>query len=323
LPTTPEFNIDMTPEPPYMRMNASDLTFADDPLLQLDMEPTQSIESKFLFRDPFPKSQPVQMDLLDLQALKDYIGGDAVNPMEYTFTKTTSIDPLQSSSAMSPPQSPKSQRMNSYNAIPSTTMATAHCCYTLAYSTLESLEVIGTNTTHTYPRVEPKSLNSTLAVTRRAMQSVLQLLSCPCATDPHLAMLYSSITSKMLSWYRIAADVDASLSSVTSHISSSSSSGLSSSSVASGVEEEMSFDAHMQPLRFGAGEFEELQQERLRRGVVLGQLRECGQLVEALANWRGEGTDCEQAEFLYDILGAWLKSELYKTVKKIEAVDAL
>jgi hypothetical protein len=313
----------MTPEPPYMNMDASDLTLMDESLLQLDMEPTQSVESNLLFRDPFPKSQPVQMDLLDLQALKDYIGGDLVNPMEYTFTNTTCMDSLQSCSAISSPQSPKSLSMNSYNATVDTTTPTTHCCYTLAYSTLESLKVITTDTTHAYPGIQSKSLNSTLAVTRRAMQSVLQLLSCPCATDPHLAMLYSSITSKMLSWYRVAAGVDASLSSGTSHTSSSSSSGLSSPSVAPGVEEELSFDAHMQPLRFGAVEFEELQQERLKRRVVLGELRECGQLVEALANWRGEGMACEQAEFLYDVLGAWLKSELYKTVKEIEAVDAL
>jgi hypothetical protein len=53
--------------------------------------------------------------------------------------------------------------------------------------------------------------------------------------------------------------------------------------------------------------------------VVLRELKKCGVLVEALATWRREGA--EQAEFLYDVLGAWLKSELWKTVREIEGGD--
>jgi hypothetical protein len=61
---------------------------------------------------------------------------------------------------------------------------------------------------------------------------------------------------------------------------------------------------------------------RLRRQVVLRELKNCGQLVEALANWRGDGAS-EQGEFLYDVLGAWLKSELFKTVQEVEGAQAL
>lgn len=84
----------------------------------------------------------------------------------------------------------------------------------------------------------------------------------------------------------------------------------------------MTFNIQMQPLRFGLYEFDEAEQERLRRQVVLRELRKCGQLVEALATWTGDNQS-EQAEFLYDVLGAWLKSELYKTVRQVESVDAL
>lgn len=78
----------------------------------------------------------------------------------------------------------------------------------------------------------------------------------------------------------------------------------------------------MQPLHFGQYQFDEREQERLRRQVVLQELKKCGQLVEALANWRADGQVYEQAEFLYDVLGAWLKSEMYKTVREVENVDA-
>ena len=84
----------------------------------------------------------------------------------------------------------------------------------------------------------------------------------------------------------------------------------------------MAFSIQVQPLRFGLYEFDEAEQERLRRQVVLRELKKCGQLVDALANWRADGHS-EQAEFLYDVLGAWLKSELYKTVREVERVDAL
>jgi hypothetical protein len=72
----------------------------------------------------------------------------------------------------------------------------------------------------------------------------------------------------------------------------------------------------VQHLRYGS---EDLEQQRYRRQLVLHELRSCEQLVEALANWRGSGSTCEQAEYLYDILGGWLKSELYKTIKGIES----
>ena len=71
-------------------------------------------------------------------------------------------------------------------------------------------------------------------------------------------------------------------------------------------------------LKFGLYQFDEADQERLRRQVVLKELRKCGQLVDALANWQSSAQSAEQAEFLYDVLGAWLKSELHKTVLQVE-----
>jgi hypothetical protein len=53
--------------------------------------------------------------------------------------------------------------------------------------------------------------------------------------------------------------------------------------------------------------------------VVLRELRKCSTLVEALANWRASpASDGESAEFLFDVLGAWLKSELFRTMREVE-----
>lgn len=321
----------MTPEPFYI--DHSDLTFMDDILLptaQLEPEPMQSIEPELTFRDPFAKRQSVQLNLPDLQALKDFIGGDIVNPLDYTIKNTVAIEPFQSFSSPPTPQSPKSVPIDNRNPLRvSISMPTSHCCYTLAYSTLESLRVIGSSIPQNYPNVELKSLDSVLSITKLGVQSVLQLLHCPCSSDPHLAMLYSSITSKILTWYQIAAGVNVTASSgssispslgSSSYASSPSSSGFSSPLSTPMPDRDMKFNIQVQPLRFGLYEFDEVEQERLRRQVVLRELKKCGQLVDALANWRGDGVS-EQAEFLYDILGAWLKSELYKTVRDVEGVD--
>ncbi|KAJ4366409.1 hypothetical protein N0V83_008045 [Neocucurbitaria cava] len=337
LPGTPGFEFEMTPEPFYM--NSSDLTFMDDiflPTSQLEPEPMQSIEAELTFRDPFAKRPSVQLNLPDLQALKDFIGGDMVNPMDYTLQNNVAMDPFHPFPS-STPHSPKSNTLDLDNYNPmrvSISMPTSHCCYTLAYSTLESLRVIGSDNPQNYPIVELKSLDSVLSICTLAVESVLQLLSCPCSSDPHLAMLYSSITSKILTWYQIAAGVNVTASSgasVSASLSSSNSSIYSSSPSSSGfstplstpmLDSDMTFNVQIQPLPIGLYEFDEMEQERLRRQVVLHELQKSGQLVDALANWRGDGQS-EQAEFLYDVLGAWLKSELYKTVREVEGVDAL
>jgi hypothetical protein len=311
-------------------MDAPDLTFMDDILLpasQLEPEPMQSIEPELTFRDPFAKRQSVQLDLPDIEALKNFIGGDAVNPMDYSFDAT--LDPYFFNAAPSTPQSPKTNLDLNYNPMRrvSISLPTSHCCYTLAYSTLESLRIIGSDATNAYPSMECKSLDNVLSITRLAVQSVLQLLRCPCSSDPHLAMLYSSITSKLLTWYQIAAGVNVTPSarvpqSLSSGSMSPASSGFSSPLSTPSSETEMAFNIAFQPLQFGVYRFDEAEQQRLRRQVVLRELKNCGQLVEALASWRGDGAS-EQGEFLYDVLGAWLKSELFKTVREVEGAQAL
>ncbi|KAI1332870.1 hypothetical protein F5Y16DRAFT_129031 [Xylariaceae sp. FL0255] len=48
-------------------------------------------------------------------------------------------------------------------------------------------------------------LGSVLSRSRGVEGRLKQLLNCPCARSPHMAMLYASIVSRMLLWYRQAA----------------------------------------------------------------------------------------------------------------------
>ena len=340
-PGTPEFDFEMTPEPFFLEpsMPAPDyFNFMDDSLLlpgtpgveQMQppmappmQPPMQTIQPELTFIDPFARKQSVRLDLPDIQALKDFIGGETVNPMDYSFSDNMPIDTgFLPDSGNSSPQSPKATPSYMQNPLRvSISMPSSHCCYTLAYSTLESLRIINPENS---AGVELKSLDSVLSITKTAVSNVRELLSCGCSSDPHLAMLYSSITSKILTWYQIAAGVKPTsppaTPSLSSGASSPSSSTFFSSPMTTPSPENTTFDIEVKPIKIGGYQFDEAEQEALRRQVVLRELKKCAVLVEALANW-GNGTKTGQAEFLYDVLGAWLKSELFKTLREVEGED--
>lgn len=314
----------MTPETSY---SDTEFCFMDDMLMgnaqltesNMEMDCTQS---DLAFRDPFTKKSSLQLNMPlppDFQALKNFVGGESVNPFEYALSESSdSYFP-----SVVTPESPKGST-SYYNSLRSASIAmpSLHCCYSSAYATLEGLQFQNADKAAPQP-AELMSLDSVLCITKTAVQSVTKLLACPCAADPHLAMLYSSITSKIITWYQIAAGMKPSSfsppmtpalstkSTPSSAASSAFSSPLTTPSSTSGA-----FNIKIQPLKIGEFEFDEADQEALRRQVVLRELKKCGSLVEAIANWRS-GASAEQAEFLYDILGAWLKSELYKTVRDI------
>jgi hypothetical protein len=332
-PSTPEYDFEMTPEPFFLEpsMPASDyFSFMDDSMLLPatpefeQVQPMLTIQPELTFIDPFARKQSVRLDLPDIQALKDFIGGETVNPMDYSFSDNMPMDTgFLPDSGNSSPQSPKATPSYMQNPLRvSISMPSSHCCYTLAYSTLESLRIINPENS---AGVELKSLDSVLSITKTAVSNVRQLLACSCSSDPHLAMLYSSITSKILTWYQIAAGVKPTSPPATPSLSSgasSPSSSMFSSPMATPSSETTTFDIEVQPIKIGGFQFDEAEQEALRRQVVLRELKKCATLVEALANW-GSGPKTGQAEFLYDVLGAWLKTELFKTLREVEGEEEM
>lgn len=311
----------MFPDADFQLMDELSLAYQSPPV-----DPTPSIEPELTFKDPFAKKESMHMDFslpVEFQALKNFVGGDSVAPMDYTLDCSPVFQPHGFMTESPSPQSPRGSN-NIFNPLrASIAMPTSHCCYSTAYATLESLQV--QNPHNTFSGIELKSLDSVLSITKIAVQNVLQLLSCPCSSDPHLAMLYSSITSKVLTWYQIAAGVKpasalTSTSPISPALSLSSSVSNFSSPLSTPTSTSSAFGIQAQPLKIGLFEFDEEDQEALRRQVVLRELKKCSALVEALANWRSDSA-AEQAEFLYDVLGAWLKSELFKTVRDVTGED--
>jgi hypothetical protein len=323
-PETPEFEFsnsefEMTPD--SMFMDATEYPFMDNTMFPTSppvFEPMQVIQPELTFVDPFARKQSVMLDLPDIEAIKNFVGNETVNPMDYTFSQDMTMDTnFLATSDTSSPQSPQSTPSHFNPLRVSISMPSSHCCYTLAYSTLESLRIINAENS---TGVELKSLDSVLSITKTAVANVLQLLNCSCSSDPHLAMLYSSITSKILTWYQIAAGVKpASLGSSTPSLSgaSSPSSSVFSTPLSTPSLESTTFDIEIKPIKIGYFEFDEEHQAILRRQIVLRELKKCGTLVDALANWGGNAKT-QQTEFLYDVLGAWLKSGLSKTLQEVE-----
>ncbi|PVH91002.1 hypothetical protein DM02DRAFT_478492, partial [Periconia macrospinosa] len=322
-----DFEFEMTPEPMFLEPT-TEFAYMDNmmPTTPPELSSIPMIQPELTFVDPFARKQSVMLDLPDIQAIKDFVGNDAAPPMDFSFAEHMPMEnsyqppPPLSASATSSPQSTNSLPPPMYNPLRvSISMPSSHCCYTLAYSTLESLRIINPENS---TGVELKSLDSVLSITKSAVANVRQLLNCSCSADPHLAMLYSSITSKILTWYQIAAGVKPAAIFPSAPPSLSDASSPSSSVFASPLPtpgaEHTTFDIQVKPLKIGVFEFDEEQQAMLRRQVVLRELKKCGTLVDALVDWKGEGGKPAQSEFLYDVLGTWLKTELLKTLTEVE-----
>ncbi|KAF2200645.1 hypothetical protein GQ43DRAFT_441369 [Delitschia confertaspora ATCC 74209] len=328
---------------------------------------SQTVKPELTFRDPFSKQgssfpRPHTPLPSDFQALKDFIGGgnDGIESFDYTLQDESNIFGSEVSGSISmrhdedEDQSPMStstmSSMNQNTHLESSSMSPgphSHCCYTQAYAILESLHFRRHATdVETFDGITDPPLDTLLATTKRSIRTLHQLLTCPCAHDPHLAMLYASITSKILSWYQRAAGIPTSssppatsaaipptppLSSTgSSTVSSPSMSGLSCSIACTPRSAATpSFPIKLQPIRIGGFEFDDEDQYALRQAIILRELRKCSGLVDAIANWRTSGSSSvgspgsagqggESAEFLFDVLGAWLKSELFRTMRELE-----
>jgi Aflatoxin regulatory protein/Fungal Zn(2)-Cys(6) binuclear cluster domain len=227
-----------------------------------------------------------------------------------------------------------------------------HNCQALAYSTLASLHSIKSQSRRgqdigpssssssssppyclgSHDMVVP-TVDNVLRTNRIAVGNLSQLLTCPCALDPHLAILYASITSKILSGYQATAGNKTLSSSPTistvgaptavpllpalSHTSSRSSLRVETRSGGSKLSV-----VHM-PLTYGAFSLDEEDQESLRQTLLLSELRKTGKIIDRMVSMNFEVTEADvqargDVSDLYATMSVWLKSELWRTMRKVE-----
>lgn len=90
------------------------------------------------------------------------------------------------------------------------TLNQSHDCEALALRLLRSLQCNDQTTQfcqqshHNQPSCPMPSIDTVLSVNKAALTNLIPLLKCSCAQSPHIAMLHSAISSKVIFWYKVA-----------------------------------------------------------------------------------------------------------------------
>lgn len=199
-----------------------------------------------------------------------------------------------------------------------------HNCHKLAYSTLESLSFRQESLHLAQGEPLTQTMDKVLNRNKQAVNNMHQLLKCSCSKSPHLAMLYASITSKILMWYQLATgctapttswDYFSSLSSPTPPLSASSSPTIAFMEPSSPVAQANQFV--VTPIQFSVGAFsvdDESAAEALRKQLLLSELKKAGNLIDLLSIQGRDALATGEVNDIYSALGTWLKCELNRTI---------
>ncbi|KAF2237157.1 hypothetical protein EV356DRAFT_27274 [Viridothelium virens] len=234
---------------------------------------------------------------------------------------------------------------NSISFISEPPQASGHDCEAKAFNTLHSLHYCTmfhtdqpgvrsnprTNLGHVLNRTPP--LDKVLYFNRVAMNTLKELLECPCAQQAHLALLYTTIVSKALSWYRSAVSPQGQSISLGSYPTASSpnTSGSSTSAVSPVSTQSKASTAQgiqSTPIQIGVFDLEEEDQRVLMRGILLREVRKVEGIVDEITirgseSTRDEDGDDEQhTKNWYRIVGPKIKAEVLDTLKQIKEFGA-
>lgn len=332
------------------------------------------------FSDPFSFADAPHSHNAILRADPRHHG--TVDPLDLTFSasdystfsewihpdelmQTSESQPSSSSDADSAhiPSShrlPTSFSSSSLDSFPDTSLlqTDSHHCQKLAYATLDSLSLKQQDSTGRGEHLV-QTMDKVLNRNKQAVDNMRQLLACPCSRSPHLAMLYASITSKILMWYQLAAGCARPTATTTatwdsfpplgsgSHHQhhptpplSASSSPAATSVTPAASPVAAAHQAHLKsggaggfvvtPIQVSAGAFsvdDEAAQEALRTQLLLSELKKAGNLIDLLCMQGGGGgragetaaVPVGEGTDIYSALGTWLKCELNRTVGSLQS----
>ena len=230
----------------------------------------------------------------------------------------------------------------------------SHDCYTIANFTLASLHfrsnsastrdsptdgfarpVTASSSDSSIRETQVQTLDDVLKTNQQAITNVCQLLKCPCANDPHMAMLYGSIIVKVLFWHRVAARsaetesppptwdtsfplprIATSPSSVGVLAGNNPNSNSSRPNLASCNNHATASTIAPEPVRIGKYVPDKEAQEPMRRVLLLSNLKKAGRMIETLTRIAESCLDAGVGN-LYSMLGTWLRAELSRTIKEV------
>ncbi|KAL9618841.1 MAG: hypothetical protein Q9160_006500 [Pyrenula sp. 1 TL-2023] len=167
------------------------------------------------------------------------------------------------------------------------------------------------------------TLDKVLHSNKAALGNLSRLLDCSCAQQPHLALLYASIVSKILLRYRIAA-----------HVQSPSLPGVLSKPLTSSFAQSSPISSKVgQPLRpggvfptsiqIGVFNMDEEDQLTLQRGLLLRETRKVEKVIDKMASLDGGHNiddDCSESTVAswYALSSNKLRIELHETLKEVK-----
>ncbi|KAI9707014.1 MAG: hypothetical protein M1820_004602 [Bogoriella megaspora] len=220
-----------------------------------------------------------------------------------------------------------------------------HDCEAKAFTTLHSLHFC--TMIHTDRPAEPGSkielrqsraplsnaskrmppLDKVLYFNRVAMSNLRDLLDCPCAQQPHLALLYMTIISKSLFWYKLAVSSQYQSICGSNLIQSQSPScggSIAGSNSPGGIQPKTTDRAvKSTPIQIGVFDLEEEDQKVLMRSVLLREVRKVEAIVDVMKSLSGTGIrdddgDDEHGADWYGSMASRVKVEIQDTLKRIK-----
>ncbi|MCJ1249895.1 hypothetical protein MMC30_007121 [Trapelia coarctata] len=237
--------------------------------------------------------------------------------------------PTTTSSISEPPQ-PRTTTHNC-EAEAFTALHSLHSCTMLHTDRPGELKRTTTRTSTSCGEVTDNvpPLDKVLYFNRVAISTLKELLDCPCVQQPHLALLYMTIASKVLFWYRLAVSSQYQSKSGTRSPSSdnnnTSNCQLSPLSTCSNTT-----DRAVKSVSFQIGVFdlEDEDQKLLMRGVLLREVRKLEGVVDKMKMLGDEHTrddECDDEQRVsnwYGVAGSKMQAEVQDTLKQIKEFGA-
>lgn len=163
-------------------------------------------------------------------------------------------------------------------------------------------------------------LDQVLHFNRDAIDRLNRLLKCSCAKSGHRIMVNASIISRILIWYQQAAGLNVTPSHASSVPSSSQEErpGISTSKLA-GLSQATGFAVDPSPILVGTFSIEDQNlQTAVRIQLVLSELKLAADVIQLFMTQESDTLHDYGVTSLYSHLGAWLQSELSRTVDTLK-----
>lgn len=162
----------------------------------------------------------------------------------------------------------------------------------------------------------PAQLDQVLHFNRDAIDRLKRLLECSCAKSGHRIMVHASIISRILIWYQQAAGLNSVASRTSMAFSSPSTEARETRTVKSAIlSQATGFAVNQSPISVGSFNVEDpALQTAIGIQLILSELKVAADVIQLFTTQQSEDLSDHGVTSLYLHLGAWLRSELSRTV---------